>query len=184
MFNGYLYTATESYADDPDGVEIWRTNDGVHWNQTNTPGFGDLDNFSAGGMAVYQGYLYVGMWNITTGAQLWRSNNGTNWEQVTGDGFGDINNWKVESVYVFDDALYAGINNDVTGSEVWRTSDGIHWGQINPDGFGDSNNASTFVWSNGTTAFQDNLYYGTRNGANGGEVWQLLPTVYLPFVRK
>jgi len=178
-FNGYLYAAVENTTD---GVEIWRTSDGVTWTQANTSSFGDANNGETGGLAVFGGYLYSGTRNDTTGAQLWRSSDGTTWTQVVGDGFGDVNNRKLESLVVFNGGLYAVAGNYVTGMTVWRSVDGITWTQVNPDGFGDSNNDAT-LWGNATAAFNGSLYIGTWNwGGNGGEVWMMLHQVYLPTV--
>ena len=138
-----------------------------------TGGFGDTDNNGHGGFAILDGYLYVATGNRTTGTQIYRSKNGTTWTQVVGDGFGDTNNWKAESLIVFNGRLYAGTNNYPTGIEVWSSCDGTTWEQANSDGFGDSNNLNT-LWSVGTVAYNGNLYIGTANVADGGEVWSLL----------
>jgi uncharacterized protein YjiK len=177
-FNGYLYASVENTAY---GLEIWRTSDGEIWTQANVSGFGDTNNGETGGLAVLGGYLYSGTRNNTTGAQLWRSSNGITWTQVVDNGFGDNNNGKLESPFTFGGYLYAVTNNGVTGVEVWRSLNGTTWNQVNVDGFGDSNNATT-VWSNGTVAFNNRLFIGTMNWANGGEIWQLLNQIYLPLV--
>jgi len=65
--------------------------------------------------------------------------------------------------------------------EVWRTTDGANWEQVGPDGIGDSINYSPY-WDNSAAVFNDSLYIGTWNPANGGEVWLLLRQVYLPLV--
>ena len=174
IFNGYLYAATESGAEDTDGFEIWRTNNGENWTQATIAGFGNPDNVGAGGMAIYNGFLYVGTLNYSTGAQIWRTSSGENWEQVTGNGLGDANNLKVDPFYVFGDDLYACADNIQTGAEVWRSSDGSNWDQVNRDGFGDSNTIYCSLWANGIVAFNGSLYIGTVNNVNGGELWQLL----------
>ena len=83
---------------------------------------------------------------------------------------------------MFGDELYAGVDNSITGVEIWRTSNGLNWLQINPDGFGDSSNMAT-LWSNATVAFQNSLYYGIYKN-NGGEIWQLQRSLYLPMVKR
>jgi len=47
------------------------------------------------------------------------------------------------------------------------------------DGLGDSNNDRPY-WNDSTTVFEDNLYVGTRNFANMGEMWQMLQQIFLP----
>ena len=172
-FNGALYAAVENAAT---GAQIWRSTTGNSgtWTQVNTSGFGSAANDFVGGFAIYQGYLYIGTRNFGTGAQLWRSDNGTNWGPVMQNGFGDVNNQKVESLYAFNGMLYAGLNNLVTGLEVWATTDGVAWGQVNSDGFGDRDNQST-LWSNETVDFNNSLYMGVFNGADGAEIWRRLP---------
>jgi hypothetical protein len=167
-FRNHLYAAIENEAD---GAEVWRTDDGIDWTRVVTGGFGYADNTQTGGFAIFGDHLYVGTRNETTGAQLHRSSDGTTWEQMADDGFDDPNNVKIESLMTFNGYLYAGTDNDVTGLEVWRSSDGVAWTQVNPDGFGDSNNFG-MLWSVATAAFNSRLYIGTRNGANGGELWK------------
>jgi hypothetical protein len=181
-FDGYLYAVTAQWAawhtDTHTGVEVWRTSDGTTWNQVNTDGFGDRDNF--GWLAkASRGYLYVSCSNPNTGAQIWRcaTCDGTDWTRVVGDGFGDSNN-RAASMHGFHGRLYAFTWNNSTGAEVWQTANGTDWGQVNVDGFGDSNNGLVY----GAAVFHDHLYVGTSNGADGGAVWMMLDQVYLPLV--
>jgi hypothetical protein len=171
-FNGYLYAAVENGTD---GAEIWRTDNGTTWTAVSSGGFGSADNIWTGSFAIFDGNLYVGTGNNATGGQIWRSNNGTTWTAVIGNGFGDPSNFKIESLMALDGALYAGTDNNVTGIEMWRSSNGATWTQVNTDGFGDSTNTST-LWSAGTVIFNDHLYIGTTNDADGGEVWTCYDT--------
>jgi len=174
VFDGALYAAVESAAP----AQIWRSY-GSAWTAVVSDGFGDSDTTATGGMAVFAGYLYVGAGNAVDGAQLWRSNNGTNWTQAITPGFGDANNQKVEAAFVYQNQLYASVKNAVTGMEVWRSADGSLWEQANQDGFGDSDNSG----SNGSNASADfgcQLYVGTSNVADGGELWRMGgPCAYL-----
>lgn len=177
VFNGELFAAISSETP----VQVWRTSGGA-WTSVVNNGFGNTFTTSSGGMAEFGGYLYVGAGNSAVGAQLWRSNNGTSWSQVIDPGFGDVNNEKVEMVYVFQNKLYVSVKNQLTGEEVWRSSDGMLWEQVNLDGFGDSNNIGS-NWSNATTDFLGQLYTGTTNILDGGELWRLSQqSVYLPLV--
>ncbi len=170
VFNGYLYAAVEN---ETDGAEIWRTPDGLAWEAVASEGFDASGNSQVGGLAIYNGFLYVGTRNDATGSQVWRTNNGTTWAKANGDGFGDANNYKVESLVAFDGGLYAATANEATGIEVWRSYTGDSWEQINQDGFGDGQNLGTIL-ANGTVIFQDDLYFGTRNEAAGGQVWTMV----------
>ena len=166
FFNGALYAAIESAGP----VQIWRSY-GSDWTTMVSNGFGDGNTKSSGGMATFGAYLYVGAGNDVEGAQLWRTSNGTGWEQAISPGFGDPNNQKVEAVYVFQNKLYAGVNNNQTGIELWRSADGATWEQANPDGCGDVNNTGS-NGSNATAEFLGDLYLGTSNTVNGGELWR------------
>jgi len=179
VFDGALYAAVESEAP----AQIWRSYGGA-WTTVISDGFGDSETTSTGGMAVFANYLYVGAGNIANGAQLWRTNDGTTWEPATSPGFGDSNNQKVEMVFVFQNQLYASVKNTGTGMELWRTTDGSLWEQANLDGFGDSNNSGT-NWSNATAEFQCQLYVGTANTVDGGELWRMgqpCKYLYLPLI--
>ena len=164
-----LYAAVAYAADSP--VQIWRTYGG-DWETVVNDGFGDSKTTKTGGMAVFDGDLYVGAGNKDSGAQLWRSSNGENWVPVP-LAFGDANNEKVEQVFVFQNQLYIGLTNTVSGIEIWRTADGTNWEQANLDGFGDSKNTATNA-SNATAEFLGQLYVGTSYPTDGGELWRML----------
>jgi hypothetical protein len=180
-FNGYLYAAIENSAD---GMEIWRTATGNEgdWDRISIGGFSDsTNNRWSGGLVDLGSNLYVGTGYDTGIARVYSSTNGTNWSQVGSDGFGDSNNTEAISLAAFNGSLYAAATNSATGVEVWRSTDGTSWNQVNIDGFGDSNNTNT-TWHSSTAVFNNSLYLGTANSANGGEVWQMLNQVYLPVV--
>jgi hypothetical protein len=168
VFNGALWATIESEAP----VQIWRSSGGA-WTSVMNNGFGNSLTTSTGGMAVFGGYLYVGAGNSAVGAQLWRSNDGASWAQAINPGFGDLNNQKVEMVFVFQNQLYVSVKNAVTGMEVWRSADGTLWEQVNQDGFGDSNNSGT-NGSHAAADFLSQLYVGTSNIVDGGELWRML----------
>ncbi len=182
VFNGYLYTGTENTND---GAEIWRTSTGTSWEQVNLNGLGDPDNVHIGSVVVFDDMLYASTQNWS-GAEIWRSANGNVWSKVVDGGLGDPNNFKFESLYVFDDHLFAVANNDTTGINVWKSKDGASFEQINIGGFGDSNNLNS-LWNTATTDFNGQLYIGTRNDVNGGELWRYEPStsqIYLPLIIK
>jgi predicted amidohydrolase YtcJ len=182
VFQDSLYAAIEP--SEGGDAQVWRTANGTDWTPIVTGGFGDAANTSTGGFAQWNGLLYLGVRNDTTGGQIWRTGNGTYWTQAMGDGFGDINNGKIESLFALRGALYAVTNNGITGLEVWRSEDGVLWKQVSPDGMGERNNEAT-LWSVATVAWNNRLYLGTYNAADGGEVWLYLPTkVYLPLVMR
>ena len=87
------------------------------------------------------------------------------------NGFGNSNNRGASALEVFGGYLYMSTTNSTTGMEVWRTQDGTDWEQVGFAGFGDSNNSNGY-WDNAMTAFNNRLFTGTSNGANGGEIWK------------
>ena len=178
-FNGYLYAGA---LNEVSGTRIWRTSNGTNWSQVNANGFGDASNTETITMAVYKGNLYLGVNNTVNSHQIWRTSNGTDWVKVVANGFGDPNRSWLLGFQVFEDRLYAtSSNGSITGTEVWVTSDGLNWSQANIDGFGDSNN-DFVLRGNATAVFKNSLFIGVDNNANGGEIWQMLRQVYLPYV--
>jgi len=174
-FDSGLYAAVEFESNLP--AQIWRSYGGA-WEIVVSDGFGDANTLSTGGMAVFGGYLYAGAGSTADGAQLWRTNDGATWTQAITPGFSDPNNQKVEAVFVFQNQLYVSVRNAVTGIEIWRSTDGTLWEQANTDGFGDSNNTGTNS-SNATADFMNQLYVGTSNVVDGGELWRKLgPLTY------
>ena len=81
-FDGYLYCGSW------DGA-VWRSDDGIAWQDVVTGGFGDPNNGIAR-FAVYNNLLYAGTWNGTTGTQIWRTNDGAHWT-IFGNGLDPTN---------------------------------------------------------------------------------------------
>jgi hypothetical protein len=182
-FNGQIYFGIGHW-EGATGNQIWRS-DGITVTAVVTDGFGHSDNLAPGGLAVFNGALYASVSNPNSGIQVWRSNTGHpgSWMQVVSGGFGNPLTNDRSGLRVHAGHLYLTAQNSTSGMEVWRTPDGINWEQIGLAGFGDSNTDYT-EWSNGMTVFNGNLFIGARNLANGGEIWQLLNSLYLPLVRR
>lgn len=177
VFDDYLYAGTSKPSST--GGELWRSNDGLSWNQVSSDGFGDNANIYLTDMEVAGEYLYIGTKN-SSGAEVWRSTNGTGFSQVNDNGFGDSNNLVVEQLIVFNDYLYASTYNNTSGTEVWRCditncdAQG-DWAQVNSDGFGDSINNSgpnlINVYVNGESTRY--LYSATRrSNTSGSEIFR------------
>jgi hypothetical protein len=184
VFGGYLYAGTYNRGT---GGEVWRSNtgDSGSWSQVNTDGFGDADNAVVTALAAFKGHLYASTTRRPgAGAQIWRCKvcDGSDWQKVVDNGFGNADTRGASALEVFNEHLYFIVGNYVTGMEVWRTADGTHWEQVGFAGFGDSNNLAPY-WDNPVTVFNNRLFIGTWNWANGGEVWLFLhKRVYLPLV--
>jgi len=107
VHEGALYLSTGSYTCDENwvvcenlGGKIFRSRNGLDWEQVVDDGFGIPDNFEIV-LYAFQGYLYAitnndGMNSGNPGAQVWRSPNGDagTWEMINEPGWGDPdNNW-------------------------------------------------------------------------------------------
>lgn len=178
VYGGALHAAVESGGP----AQLWRT-DGGAWTTIVSDGFGSSTTTLTGGMAEMAGYLYVGAGDEVDGAQLWRTVDETIWEPAIAAGFGDPNNQTVEAVFVFGHQLYASVKNVTTGIELWRSPDGADWVQVNVDGFGDGNNSGSNR-SHAVAGHLGNLYVGTANAVDGGELWRMLEQqrIYLPLI--
>lgn len=139
------------------------------WEQVNSNGFSESAQRLVMAPSEFNGYLYVGVWNLTTGAQVWRTDNGTSWTKVADSGFGDTHNTYISDFEIFGDYLYAQVQNSTTGTEVWYTANGTDWSQANSDGFGSASNTSGSL---NCQVFQGYLYCGTGNAATGGKLFR------------
>ena len=66
VFNDELYAGTW-------GCRVFRSGDGTDWSQANTSKFGDSHNGETPCMSVFEGQLYAGTGNFSTGCELWRT---------------------------------------------------------------------------------------------------------------
>ena len=185
VFNGFLYADTYN---NTTGGEVWRSSNGTTWNQVNTDGFGTANNRTISALATTEGRLYAGTRGKpgAGGAQIWRCQvcDGSDWAKVVDNGFGNADTQMSAGLEVANGRLHFVVGNAVTGMEVWRTATGDSgaWEQIGLAGFGDSNNAQPY-WDNSLAVFDNRLFIGTNNSANGGEIWLYLANrTYLPVV--
>ena len=157
VFNDYLFAGTMNCDfTKKGGCEIWRTQDGVQWEQVVAHGFkpnmseDDLrtrvTNTYLWNMEVFQNQLYAGTFNsnykltITagTGCQLWRTSDGKSWEKVllpNGDGFGEPENYGIRRMVVYNNELYVATAANVLhdkGCEIWKY-DGVVWTPVISD---------------------------------------------------
>ncbi len=145
------------------------------WVQSNINGFGSPRNMGVLSLASFNGQLYAGTYNRSTGAQLWRLGD-AGWTAVITDGFSSGRNVGIDHLIEFKGKLFAGTWNydygeDRTrGGEVWRSADGEHWTRIADKGFGVPSNGEVFRF----TVFNGTLYAGTWSYADdrGAEIWR------------
>jgi PKD repeat protein len=154
---GYLYAALGRGDQNTLGAEVWRTADGLNWQQVAAGGFGDPYNTDVLSLAEYNGHLYAGTrhgdWqndshpNGPLGGEVWRYD-GTTWTQVNNSGFGDVEAHRVEKLIVFNNALYAYVSRvggTSKGAEIWRCTATIcngqsDWTKVVDNGFGNPQN--------------------------------------------
>lgn len=175
VFNGYLYAGTLKASG---GGEIWRCQAcaGSDWTQVNGGGLSGTANRSITALAAFGTYLYAGVQNATAGSEIWRCQTctGSDWTQVMVGGFGDAKNNADVGLEVLPGMIFATTTNSDTGMKVWKSTTGASgtWTEtLSPAGFGDNNNLNGY-YDNALTSFDNRLYTGTRNGANGGEIWR------------
>ena len=170
-FGGNLYAGTEQPITGTGG-QIWRSSNGITWNEIIADGFGDAGNTGISSLMVFGGFLYAGTENAA-GLELWRSSNGTSWNAIAatgevgasyGNGFGIANNTGAISMEIYNSYLYLSATRG-PGAQIWRTIDGTTWTQINDSGF---NYGETYIYN--LESFGSNLYAGT--GASRGEIWR------------
>ncbi|MBN1631087.1 MAG: zinc ribbon domain-containing protein [Thermoleophilia bacterium] len=180
-FKGYLYLSTMSseagqlYAgSDKLGGDIWRTADGLEWEQIGTAGFGNPRN-TMFDLVVFKDELYALSYNLNDhGLEIWVTSNGTEFTQVEKGGFGDPNSDHATPL-VLDGRLVLGVGNSKTGVQIWVSDDGRSFRQVVSGGLGASGTTGMLRRVDPTDPqpmFQDKLYVGISNPASGGEIWR------------
>jgi sugar lactone lactonase YvrE len=197
VYSNSLYLGTNNWnnaSGTTTGGKIWRSGNGVDWTPVNSPGFGDVNNSCISSLEPFNGYLYASTVYSGTlgGAQVWRCHvcNGSDWNKVVDNGLGSATRDNGNALMEFEGWLYWIVPDYFTswtlageGIEVWRSRDGLSWHLVSLAGFGDGNNRQIY-WSNSVAAYRNDLFIGTRNSANGSEIWMYLERIYLPIIRR
>jgi hypothetical protein len=94
------------------GGQIWRSSDGITWEQVVNNGFGDPTNGEVMRLVVFDNKIYAGTWSSTDthGAEIWSSATGDlgDWTKVINNGSGNVNNSAILTMETFNGYLYAG----------------------------------------------------------------------------
>lgn len=139
------------------------------WEQLNVSGFGDPQTAGVSALEVFQGQLYAGASNGSTGGQVWRLDKDGQWLQVNEAGFGDgATNPVIIDLAVFSNRLYAGVGWDGALGQVWRSADGTNWQPVTTDGFGDENNSAITNFA----IFKNRIYAGTGGTNGSAQIWR------------
>lgn len=161
------------------GMEIWRTQDGVNWNQVMKGGFGYERNQFAKAVQVFKDQLYIGTsWNNTTGGQVWRTKDGIKWEQANQNGFGDPANTDVTSLLVYGGKIYAGAAGSGSASaKIYESTNGTNWQAIltpGPEAGG--------IFAAGSTAMaqRQGMLYAATSSTQGIDIWRTKLEVVTP----
>ena len=180
-FNGYLYFGTQKYGA---GTEIWRTSDGVNYEQfleDGIDGFHPNMNMIIFG-TVYDGWLYFGTQDFVNGGALWRTD-GVIAEQVTEDGLGDpdpSNNSFVTPGIVYKENFYVTTWNYSSGAEIWRLSlenldtGNFEWVNETPSHGNWPGAVHAYMLTNFEIEGSDYLYMSTTDSIHGGGIWRSL----------
>jgi hypothetical protein len=174
-YSNALYASAWSY--DPSyGVDVWRSATGNknEWSRVVTNGFdGDVHNATVLSFESFNGYLFAGTLNSTSGGEVWRSASGDSgtWTQVNADGFGEAANQRISALAAYGGYLYAATHHSVPGGvQVWRCQacDGSDWTRVVNNGF-DRQGARQMP---ALELFEDALYLAIGNSLTGLEVWR------------
>ena len=161
------------------GFDLFRSDDGVTWEQVVEDGFGVGEERNvSGNLQEFQGRLYLTTNNADPrllmpdnpserhpphGFQLWVSDDGESWTQVGEDGFGAQNSF-MAGMFAHGDTAYLSSVDYHEGSRLWRSSDGETWEMIfqEPEpnffqeGAGPLDLKGHFLW------FSNDLKYGVE----------------------
>jgi hypothetical protein len=139
------------------------------------------ENTHVAALAEFEGILYIGLRNVSTGGQVWRSANGLDWTPAFRFGLGNPDNGRAYGLIASPQHLYVVFTNLITGAEVWRTADGATWKPVGKSGLTDSLNTIVDYFDRGAAFFNHDLYLGTMNDA-GGQIVRLAlaKRIYLP----
>jgi len=136
VYNNELYAITP--------LQVYKYISGTTWNKVNTP----WDAYNHGISAIsYDGYLWVGTQNTTTGTEIWRYD-GATWQQMNTDGFGQSKHYYTYDFVVYNNQLYA------VGSlgDVMKYNGGTSWSDI-------FNLSTEYIYS--AEILNSKLYIGT-----------------------
>ncbi len=169
IYKGMLYMSVQ---DDSGPITIWRSPDGLNWQEVVSDGFQNISPYegvkNGGDFAIHQDWLY-----FSNGPDILRTKNGTDWEMVMEGGFGNPGNFQIYAMGSYLGSLYA-VANNLGGVEAWMSPSGDPgtWVQISESAFGSSE-----TWFNQlayeATVFKGDLYVGTDSYDWLGMLWKL-----------
>lgn len=177
VYNNAMYVSIWNTVN---GGRVYKTTDGINYNQVTSNGFGNPSyNDAAYKMIIYNNELYVGTYTYNDGCQVWKNPGDDTWIQVNTNGFGgllanDSNNMTgVWDFAVLNNELYAGAGGGYTSGShmvpyIFKYLGGTSWELINSPGFGYNNNGRP----QDMVVFNNFIYLCTRYSDEGIQVWR------------
>ena len=166
---GTLYSGSKKL-----GGDIWRTADGIEWEQVGSAGLGNPNN-SMFDLVVFKDRLYALSYNMGhEGMEVWVSSDGTDFTKLQGGGFGDPDNDHA-TPFVFADRLILAVANAKTGVQIWVSDDGESFRQVVAGGLGVPGTTGALRYidpMDPQPVFKGMLYVGVSNPQAGGELWR------------
>jgi hypothetical protein len=173
LINGKLTVGAASMFGAPATMYTYDTS----FHKLYTPGFGSAKNIRLMPWALYDGEVYVGTENTTTGGELWKYSGTGNPTLVKGNGMGaGVANYQVNPVSVFRGNLIVSTANHA-GLSMYKY-DGKNWtqivgqgaaGTITGPGFGNVNNEG--ISATEFSEFGGKLIFPVTNATDGVQVY-------------
>ena len=156
VFNDTLYASTTNKTL---GGQLYRTGDGITWQQITANAFGKADTVEElHHMDTAFGYIWVTAYtdtSISNGSPVWRSSDGINFTQSNIDGFGNpLIDGQNPGIISFGNNMYFGGPNYTAGGQIWRTD--MTTGINQPHNNGSALNIYPNPFSTQTTLQTDN----------------------------
>jgi hypothetical protein len=176
-YRGYFYLSTVANrsgsvfsGSQKQGGDIWRSADGITWEQIGEPGLGNPHNASFN-FVVFHDRLYALANNINDhGVEVWVSGDGVTFTRIEEGGFGDAtNNWA--NGLVFEDRLVLAVAGSKSGPSLWVSEDGTTFREAAAKGLNGGGNTG-FSLVREQPVLDGRLYIGTTNPSAGGEIWR------------
>lgn len=176
-FREQLYVATSANAagelysgSRKRGGDIWRSADGIAWQQLGEPGLGN-PNSATFNLVVFKDRLYALSNTINAGgSEIWVSDDGASFSRIMTGGFGDAANTWLQGFSVSDRLIVAVSGG--TGSPQFQVSeDGNAFRMAASRGLAGGGNTGISLMGP-PPLFAGHVYVGTSNPAAGGEIWR------------
>ena len=152
-FQGWIYLGVENFKT---GAEIWRSQDGEHWERVAEKGIDTKNNVRVSDFVIFKDWLYLGTMNIF-GARLYRTRDGINYQCLAKKGLEKKTNAMIMRLYLFKDKLFFSTADMFRGFDLYVSEDGVNFRRVLKNGFNNFHNA--YIWQ--MQEYKGRLYAGT-----------------------